>query len=122
MRTLELNNSYDIFVDGHGNLAVQKNDLAAIRQGIVTKLSLISGEDIYDNQNGLNLDIMFGNNVTFSEKIAEIKRVLYLDTHVVSVDNIKMEADPRARVGYFTCYITVAVGNEEVNTTVGFGI
>lgn len=122
MRTLELNNNYDIFVLINGNLAVQRDDLSVIRQTIVNKLSLVKGEDIYDNQNGLNLDIIFGDDIPYSEKMAEIKRVILLDKNVVSVDNIQMEADKTLRVGHFTCYITVAVNDENVQTSIGFGI
>lgn len=122
MRTLELNSNYDIFILLNGNLAVQRDDLSVIRQTIVNKLSLVKGEDIYDNQNGLNLDIIFGNDIPYSEKMAEIKRVILLDKNVVSVDNIQMEADKTLRIGHFTCYITVAVSCENVQTSIGFGI
>lgn len=122
MRTLELNDNYDIFVDANKNLAVQRDDLSVIRQTIVNKLSLVKGEDVYDNQNGLNLDIIFGDNVPTTDKLTEIKRVILLDTNVVSVDNIKMEVDTKLRVGHFTCYITVAVNKERVQTSIGFGI
>lgn len=122
MRTLELNSNYDIFILLNGNLAVQRDDLSVIRQTIVNKLSLVKGEDIYDNQNGLNLDIIFGNDIPYSEKMAEIKRVILLDKNVVSVDNIQMEADKTLRIGHFTCYITVAVRGENVQTSIGFGI
>lgn len=122
MRTLELNDNYDLFILMNGNLAVQRDDLSVIRQTIVNKLSLVKGEDVYDNQNGLNLDIMFGDNMPMTDKLAEIKRVILLDKNVVSVDNIEMEVDKKLRVGYFTCYITVAVDKEHVQTSVGFGI
>ena len=122
MRTLELNSNYDIFILLNGNLAVQRDDLSVIRQTIVNKLSLVKGEDIYDNQHGLNLDIIFGNDIPYSEKMAEIKRVILLDKNVVSVDNIQMEADKTLRIGHFTCYITVAVSGENVQTSIGFGI
>lgn len=122
MRTLELNDNYDLFILMNGNLAVQRDDLSVIRQTIVNKLSLVKGEDVYDNQNGLNLDIMFGDNTPMTDKLAEIKRVILLDKNVVSVDNIEMEVDKKLRVGYFTCYITVAVDKEHVQTSVGFGI
>lgn len=122
MRTLELNDNYDLFILMNGNLAVQRDDLSVIRQTIVNKLSLVKGEDIYDSQNGLNLDIMFGDNTPMTDKLAEIKRVILLDKNVVSVDNIKTEVDKKLRVGYFTCYITVAVDKENVQTSVGFGI
>ena len=122
MRTLELNNNYDIYLLLNGNLAVQRDDLSVIRQTIVNKLSLIKGEDIHNDQNGLNLDIIFGDDVSHASKVAEIQRVILLESHVVSVDNIKMEVDKKLRVGYFTCYITVAVNGENVQTSVGFGI
>lgn len=122
MRTLELNDNYDLFILMNGNLAVQRDDLSVIRQTIVNKLSLVKGEDVYDDQNGLNLDIMFGDNTPMTDKLAEIKRVILLDKNVVSVDNIEMEVDKKLRVGYFTCYITVAVDKEHVQTSVGFGI
>jgi hypothetical protein len=121
MRTIELNNQYDIFVQ-NGNLAVQRDNLSVIRQTIVNTLSLIKGEDVYDSTHGLNLSIIFGDDVSFADKVAEIKRVIMLEPSVVSVDNIKMEADPRTRVGYFTCYITVTVEGESVQTTINFGV
>lgn len=122
MRTLELNDNYDLFILMNGNLAVQRDDLSVIRQTIVNKLSLVKGEDVHDNQNGLNLDIMFGDDTPMTDKLAEIKRVILLDKNVVSVDNIETEVDKKLRVGYFTCYITVAVDKENVQTSVGFGI
>lgn len=122
MRTLDLNDNYDLHLDARNNLAVQRDDLSVIRQTIVNKLSLIKGEDVYDENNGLNLDIIFGDDVSYNTKISEIRRVILLDQHVVSVDDIKMEVNPSTRVGYFTCYITVAVDNEEVNTTIKFGV
>lgn len=122
MRTIELNDNYDIYILANGNLAVQRDDLSVIRQGIVNKLSLVKGEDAYDSQHGLNLDIIFGDDIPYNEKIAEIKRVILLDKNVVSVDNIQMEADKTLRVGHFTCYITVALNNETVQTSIGFGI
>lgn len=122
MRTLDLNDSYDLHLDARNNLAVQRDNLSVIRQTIVNKLSLIKGEDVYDENNGLNLDIIFGDNVSYNTKISEIRRVILLDQHVVSVDDIKMEVNPSTRVGYFTCYITVAVDDEEVNTTIKFGV
>lgn len=122
MRTLELNDNYDLFILMNGNLAVQRDDLSVIRQTIVNKLSLVKGEDAYDSQNGLNLDIMFGDNTPMTDKLAEIKRVILLDKNVVSVDNIETEVDKKLRVGYFKCYITVAVDKEHVQTSVGFGI
>lgn len=122
MRTLSLNENYDLHLDAHNNLAVQRDNLSVIRQGIVNKLSLIQGEDKYDNTNGLDLNIIFGDNIPYSRKTQEIKRVILLDQHVVSVDNIRMQADPRLRIGYFTCYITVTVDGEEVETTVGIGV
>ena len=122
MRTLDLNDNYDLHLDARNNLAVQRDNLSVIRQTIVNKLSLIKGEDVYDENNGLNLDIIFGDNVSYNTKISEIRRVILLDQNVVSVDDIKMEVNPSTRVGYFTCYITVAVDNEEVNTTIKFGV
>lgn len=122
MRTLDLNDNYDLHIDARNNLAVQRDNLSVIRQTIVNKLSLIKGEDVYDENNGLNLDIIFGDDVSYNTKISEIRRVILLDQNVVSVDDIKMEVNPSTRVGYFTCYITVAVDNEEVNTTIKFGV
>jgi len=122
MRTLDLNDNYDLHIDARNNLAVQRDNLSVIRQTIVNKLSLIKGEDVYDDNNGLNLDIIFGDDVSYNTKISEIRRVILLDQNVVSVDDIKMEVNPSTRVGYFTCYITVAVDNEEVNTTIKFGV
>lgn len=121
MRTIELNTNYDIYVE-NGNLAVVRNDLNTIRQTIVNKLSLIKGEDVYDNNNGLNLSIIFGDNVSFNDKLAEIRRVIYLQQNVVSVDNITMDVDKRLRVGYFTCYITVLVNGTPVQTSIKFGV
>ena len=122
MRTLDLNDNYDLHIDARNNLAVQRDNLSVIRQTIVNKLSLIKGEDVYDDNNGLNLDIIFGDDVSYNTKISEIRRVILLDQNVVSVDDIKMEVNPSTRFGYFTCYITVAVDNEEVNTTIKFGV
>lgn len=122
MRTIELDNNYDLFILMNGDLAVQRDDLSIIRQTIVNKLSLVKGEDVYDSQNGLNLDIMFGDDTSMTDKLAEIKRVILLDKNVVSVDNIKTEVDKKLRVGYFTCYITVATDKENIQTSVGFGI
>ena len=122
MRTLDLNDNYDLHIDARNNLAVQRDNLSVIRQTIVNKLSLIKGEDVYDDNNGLNLDIIFGDDVSYNTKISEIRRVILLDQNVVSVDDIKMEGNPSTRFGYFTCYITVAVDNEEVNTTIKFGV
>lgn len=121
MRTLTLNENYDLYVNENGDLAVTRDNLSVVRQRIVNKLSLIQGEDVSNNQNGLDLNIIFGDNVPYSRKTQEIKRVILLDPSVVSVDNIRMEADPKLRVGYFTCYITVTVDGESVQTTVGIG-
>lgn len=122
MRTLSLNVGYDLHLDSHNNLAIVRDNLSVIRQTIVNKLSLIKGEDVYNSDNGLDLNIIFGDNIPYSSKIQEIKRVILLDANVVSVDNIQMEADPKLRIGYFKCYITVTVNNEEVKTTVGVGV
>lgn len=120
MKTIELNDNYDIFVL-NGDLAVQRDDLSVIRQNILNKLSLVQGEDINNLQNGLNLAIIFGDNISFANKQKEIERVIYNCANVVSVDRIDMTADPNLRVGYFKCYITVSTDGEEVQTSINFG-
>lgn len=121
MRTIELDQNYDLMVV-NGNLSVQRDDLSCIRQTIVNKLSLVRGEDPSNLSNGLNLDIMFGDNVPNSDRLAEIRRVIFLEEHVVSVDSITMEVDTNLRIGYFTCYITVSIDGTEVQTSVKFGV
>lgn len=121
MRTIELNTDYDIFIKDN-NLAIQRNALEAIRQTIVNKLSLIQGETPDNLSNGLNLDIIFGDNVSYESKVAEIRRVILLDANVESVDNIEFKVDRRLRIGYFKCYITVRVNGSSQQTVVGFGV
>lgn len=121
MRTLELNSNYDIFVQ-NDNIAMQKTTLATVRQTIVNKLSLIKGETPDNLDNGLNLDLIFGDNVSYDTKIAEIKRVIFLEPKVVSVDDIELTVDRALRVGYFKCYITVNIDGDSQQTTIGFGV
>lgn len=121
MTTIELNSDYDIMLT-NGNLSIQKDDMSVIRQNILNKLSLVKGECTTDDSAGLNLDIMFNSNVSNSDKVAEIKRVIYTEEHVVSVDNIVMTVDTRTRVGYFTCYITVSFNGVQEQTTINFGV
>lgn len=121
MRTLDLDVNYDLHIV-NGNIAIQRDTLESIKQNIVNSLSLIKNEDIFDANNGLNIDIMFSENYSYSEKIAEIKRVIFLNKNVVSIDKITMEADNISRVGYFYCYITVKVGDNEEKTQIGFGV
>lgn len=121
MRTLELNSDYDIFVQ-NDDIAIQKITLATIRQTIVNKLSLIKGETPDNTENGLDLNLIFGDTVSYDTKIAEIKRVILLEPSVVSVDDIDLTVDRALRVGYFKCYITVNINGESQQTTVGFGV
>lgn len=122
MSTIELNNNYDVVVT-NGNLSIQRDELSVIRQNILNKLSLIKGECTTDSSLGLNIDIMFDSNVPNADKVAEIKRVIYTEARVVSVDNVVLEVDTRTRVGYFTCYITVSLDNgATAQTTINFGV
>lgn len=121
MRTIDLNDKYDIYVQ-NGNLAIQRNTLETIRQTIVNKLSLVQGETPDNLTNGLNLDIIFGDNVSHDAKISEIRRVIMLESAVESVDNIDFTVDRKLRVGYFKCYITVNVEGQSQQTTVSFGV
>lgn len=121
MRTIDLNNDYDIYVQ-NGNLAIQRNTLGTIRQTIVNKLSLVQGETPDNLTNGLNLDIIFGDNISHEAKINEIRRVIMLEPAVVSIDNIDFTVDKKLRVGYFKCYITVTVEGVEQQTSVSFGV
>ena len=121
MRTIELNDNYDIYVQ-NGDLAIQRKTLETIRQTIVNKLSLIQGETPDNLENGLNLDIIFGDNVSYETKVAEIRRVIMLESSVESVDDIDYTVDKKLRVGYFKCYITVNINGESQQTTVGFGV
>lgn len=121
MKTIDLNSNYDIYVQNN-NLAIQRNSLNTIKQTIVNKLSLIQGETPDNLNNGLNLDIIFGDNISYESKVAEIRRVIMLQENVVSVDDIDFTVDHKLRIGYFKCYITVAINGETQQTTVGFGV
>lgn len=121
MKTIDLNSNYDIHVQ-NGNLAVQRNSLNTIKQTIVNKLSLIKGETPADLNNGLDLDVIFGDDISYERKVAEIRRVIQLQENVVSVDDIEFTVDRALRVGYFKCYITVSINGETQQTTVGFGV
>lgn len=121
MKTIDLNSNYDIYLQNN-NLAIQRNSLSVIRQTIVNKLSLINGETPDDLNNGLNLDIMFGNNVSYESKLAEIRRVIMLQPNVESINDIDFTIDKNLRIGYFKCYITVSVDGESQQTMVGFGV
>ena len=121
MKTIDLNENYDIYVQ-NGNLAIQRNALETVRQTIVNKLSLVQGETPDNLSNGLNLDIIFGDNISHTAKVDEIRRVILLDSSVESVDDIEFTVDRKLRVGYFKCYITVNVEGESQQTTVGFGV
>ena len=121
MKTIDLNSNYDIYVL-NGNIAIQRNALSSIRQTIVNKLSLINGETPDNTENGLNLDIMFGDNVSHDSKVAEIRRVIMLQPNVESVDDIDFVVDHNLRIGYFKCYITVSINGESQETMVGFGV
>lgn len=121
MRTLDLDVNYDLHIV-NGNIAIQRDDLETIKQNIVNRLSLVKNEDIYNDNNGLNINIMFGENFSYSEKIAEIKRVIYLDTNVIDIEKVTMEADNKTRVGYFTCYIVVKINGKEEKTNISFGV
>lgn len=121
MRTIDLNSEYDIYLQNN-NLAIQRDTLSTIRQNIVNRLSLIKGETPDNERQGLNLDIIFGDNVSYEYKISEIRRVISLEPSVESVDDIVLTVDKKLRVGNFQCYITVSVGGEFIQTTVGFGV
>ena len=121
MRTIDLNDKYDIYVQNN-NLAIQRNSLESLRQTIVNKLSLIKGETPNNTDNGINLDIMFGDNVSYDTKVNELRRVVMLEKSVVSIDNIEFRVDKKLRVGYFKLYITVKIDGEQQQTTVGFGV
>lgn len=121
MRTIDLDNNYDIYVLNN-DLAIQRDPVETVRQTIVNKLSLIKGETPRNLNNGLDLDIIFGDNVPYESKVEEIRRVIMLENSVESVDNIEFKVDRKLRVGYFKCYITVNVNGESQQTTVGFGV
>lgn len=121
MRTIDLNDSYDIYLQNN-NLAIQRDTLQTIRQTIVNKLSLVQGETPDNMSNGLDLNIIFGDNVSYESKINEIRRVILTEEAVESVDDIELTVDRKLRVGYFKCYITVNVEGESQQTTVGFGV
>ena len=121
MKTIDLDENYDIYIQNN-DLAIQRNALNVIRQTIVNKLSLIKGETPDETSNGLNLDIIFGDNISYEFKVAEIRRVIMLNDAVQSVDNIDFTTDTKLRVGYFTCHITVVVEGSSQQTTVGFGV
>ena len=121
MRTIDLNNNYDIYVLNN-DLAIQRNALETIRQTIVNKLSLVKGETPDNLNNGLDLDIIFGDTVSYEAKVAEVRRVIMLEDSVESVDNIEFTVDKKLRVGYFKCYITVTINGSSQQTTVGFGV
>lgn len=121
MKTIDLNENYDIYVQNN-DLAIQRNSLNVVRQTIVNSLSLVRGETPDELSNGMNLDIIFGDNVSYESKVAEIRRVIMLNNAVQSVDDIDFTIDTKLRVGYFTCYITVVVDGEQQQTTVGFGV
>lgn len=121
MRTIDLDHNYDIYVQNN-DLAIQRNALETIRQTIVNKLSLVKGETPRTLTNGLDLDIIFGDNVSYESKVAEIRRVIMLESSVESIDNIEFTVDRKLRVGYFKCYITVSVEGTSQQTTIGFGV
>lgn len=123
MRTIELDHNYDIFVR-NGDLAIQRDPLNVIRQNILNKLSLVKGEYKFDTAGtaGLNLSIIFGDDVNFAAKENEIRRVILLTPQVTSIDRIDFQVDKTLRIGFFTCYITVNIGGEDVQTSVGFGL
>lgn len=121
MKTIDLNSDYDIHVQ-NGNLSVQHDSLNVVRQTIVNRLSLIKGETPDNLNNGLNLDIMFGNNVSHAGRVAEISRVIMLEPRVESIDDIDFKVDRKLRIGYFICHITVNIGGASQQTTVGFGV
>lgn len=123
MKTIELDQNYDIFVR-NGDLAIQRDALNVLRQNILNKLSLVKGEYKFDTTGtaGLNLSIIFGDNVSFADKENEIRRVILLTPQVTSIDKIDFKVDPTLRIGYFTCYITVTIDGETTQTTVGFGL
>ena len=123
MKTIELDGQYDLFVR-NGDLAMQRDPMNVIRQNILNKLSLVKGEYKFDTTGtaGLNLSIIFGDNVPFSDKENEIRRVILLTPQVTSIDKIDFKVDPALRIGYFTCHITVSIDGEEKQTTIGFGL
>lgn len=121
MKTIDLDNNYDIHLL-NSNLAIQRDTLSSVRQAIVNKLSLVNGE-VPDNPNaGLNLDIMFGDDVSYETKVAEIRRVIMTQENVESVDDIDFTIDSNLRIGYFKCYVTVSINGESQQTIVGFGV
>ena len=121
MKTIELDQDFDLIVE-NGNLAIQRDPVSVVRQNILNKLSLVKGEYPADLTAGLNLSIIFGDNVPFAAKENEIRRVIFLTPEVVSVDRIDFVVDPNLRVGYFTCYITITIDGTEMQTAVGFGL
>lgn len=121
MRTIDLNSNYDIHLQNN-NLAIQRDSLNTIRQTIVNKLSLVKGETPDNLINGLNLDIIFGDNISHDAKVTEIRRVILTEPAVQSVDNIEFTVDRKLRVGYYTCYITVTLEGVSQQTVIGFGV
>lgn len=113
MITLALDNKHDLYVDGHGNIATQTNELYEIAQTVANRCSLVRGEDVFDNSNGINLSIMLGQNYTLDDRKNELRRVILLDDRVASVEQIDYKFDPKTRAGYFTPTIKVTLSSGE---------
>lgn len=113
MITLALNDKYDLFVDTHGNIATQTNELYEIAQTLMNRCSLVRGEDSFDSSNGISLDIIFGQDYTLDDRKSEIRRVILLDDRVVSVEQIEYKFDPKTRNGFFTPTVKVSLSSGE---------
>lgn len=114
MISLLLDESYDL-VTINNNIGIQNNAIKEIAQSILNRCSLITGEDIDDNYNGINLDIMTGNS-SLEDKKNELSRVISLDSRVQSIENIEYKYDIKNRVGYFTPVIRITLPDGESQT------
>lgn len=111
MITLALNSSYDLFVDERGNIVTQTSELLEIAQTLMNRCSLVRGEDAYNASNGININIMLGQDYTLEDKKNEIRRVILMDDRVASIEKIEYKFDTKSRAGYFTPTVKVSLGN-----------